>query len=138
MPISGEERARELLTHHTLRPGPSIVGHTIQQYEEQHTWIIDQTLILCTPPEYFCLKALLEQADRCVPFAQLAACLPEIFSSEDAEHKTATARMRHLMSSLRGKIWSLGMDIVSLRSVGYILLSNAQEASLPPSDEHAS
>ncbi len=120
MPISDEERVHEQVTQRTLRPGPSVPGHTLLQDEQRHTWIIDQMLILCTPPAYRCLKTLLEHPDRCVPFAHLMACL------EETEQHVATEQLRYLMSSLRGKIWTLGMDIVSVRGVGYLLLSKTE------------
>ena len=130
MPIDEEQ-----LDRHLLRTGPSLPGHTIQYDEGQRAWIIDQTLIACSEPEYHCLRLLLEQANRCVPFAQLAGYLPETEDTETAASERG--RMRHLMSSLRGKIWMLGIDIVSLRDVGYLLLLS-QEDAITYHDEQAS
>lgn len=121
MPFSGEEHI-SLAIGGTLCPGPLLLGHSIHQDEEHHTWIIDGTLITCTPQEYACLKELLEQAHRCVPFARLL----NAFSVEYAEIKTARGRMRQVLSSLRTKLWPLGIEIISLRDVGYMLQANAQ------------
>jgi hypothetical protein len=55
----GKEKERGQITS-TLRSGPIVPGHTIQYYEDQHAWVIDQTLIPCSESEYYCLKLLLE------------------------------------------------------------------------------
>lgn len=128
MAISDEERTQEPFTRSSLCSGPSVPGHTIQQDEERSTWVIDQILLPCTPPEYGCLRVLLEQIDRRVTFTHFAASLPELFSVEETAHAVAPVRLRHLMSSLRNKVWSVGMDLVSVRGVGYMLLSRAPDS----------
>lgn len=106
-----------------LHPGPGLPGHQVHYDEEHSTWVIDETLIVCTPLEYVCLKALLEQINHCVPFAQFE----EYFWEKYGEQKTVRLRMRHLMSKLRNKLWPLGLEIASLRNRGYILLLESKE-----------
>lgn len=122
MPTSEKERVPE-----AVYSGPALPGHTVQQDDLHHTWIIDQTLIPCTKHEYMCLKLLLEHANSCVSFAQLARCLPGIALNEGADQCLERVRVRHLMSGLRCKMWKVGMDIVSLRGLGYMLQLEMQE-----------
>jgi hypothetical protein len=105
-----------------LRPGPDLPGHSVQHYEDQHAWVIDQTLIPCTVAEYHCLKLLLERANRCVPFASFLS-MQEIFPTVSTDPKQERLRVAHMMSILRAKIWASGLDIVSVMNIGYILLS---------------
>ena len=119
-----------------LHSGPAVPGHIVQQDDQQSTWVIDRYLIVCTPPEYACLKLLLEHVDRGLSFAQLAASLPDDASSGD--EKQTRMRLAHLMSRLRNKIWPLGLDIVSLRGQGYSLLSGAQEETSQETSERRS
>ncbi len=126
MTDSGKGIERRRITS-TLRPGPLVPGHLIQCYEDQHAWVIDQTLIPCSESEYVCLQLLLEQANRCVPFEHFILRLQETaFTSSDAQ-KPARMRVAHLISSLRTKIWASNLDIVSVMNVGYILLSGSEE-----------
>jgi len=115
-----------------LHPGPSVAGHSIQYNKDKHAWIIDQTLVVCSLPEYRCLKLLLEHADRCVPFAHFVNHLQETPISDTALLKQEKLRVAHVMSNLRTKIWALGLDIASVMNVGYILLSDAQKDHEPP------
>ena len=115
-----------------LHPGPSVPGHSIQCDEGRHTWIIDQTLVMCSLSEYRCLRLLLEHADRCVSFARLGTLLQEASLSEEGMHRQEKMRLAHIMSNLRTKIWALGLDIVSVMNTGYMLLSDTQEISSPP------
>lgn len=117
-----------------LCQGPRIEGHHIQRDEEQHAYVIDQKLITCTPTEYRVLTLLLEQADRCVPFARLWAQCQDGPLIDAAQIKQARIRIIHLMSDLRIKIWVLGLDIVSVMNYGYILLSQTQELDVSPGD----
>lgn len=112
----------------TLRPGPIVPGHTVEYYEDQHAWVIDQTLIPCSEPEYHCLKLLLEQANRCVPFEHFIRSLQETALLATDAQKQARMRVAHLISNLRTKIWASGLDIVSVMNVGYILLSGSEES----------
>ncbi len=113
----------------TLRPGPVLPGHSLRHSEEQHTWVIDQVLIPCTAAEYHCLKLLLEQANRCVPFASFL-CMQEVFPPTSVDSKQERLRVAHMMSALRAKIWPLGFDIVSVWNTGYLLLSGLQTNAL--------
>ena len=113
-----------------VRPGPAVPGHRIQYDEEHHIWLIDQVLISCSVSEYQCLKLLLEGVNRCVPFAHLLVSLQETPCASSADSKQERMRIAHLMSTLRPKIWALGLDIVSVVNVGYLLLSGAQESSV--------
>ena len=122
MPISEEERVPEAVCS-----DPELPGHTVQQDDLHHTWIIDQTLIPCTKHEYVCLKLLLEHANSRVSFTQLARCLPGTALKEGADQRLERMRVRHLMSGLRSKLWKVGMDIVSLRGLGYMLQLEMQE-----------
>ncbi len=120
------------------RPGVPVVApvfpHTIQYNEQQHVWIIDQTLLSCSPTEYCCLKLLLEQVERCVPYAHFIAQFQEDSFADGQLQKQAKMKVAHLMSKLREKLWPLGLDIGSVMGIGYILLRSASAAS---SDEHA-
>lgn len=111
----------------TLQPGPTVSGHMIQSNEQLATWIIDQTLLACSPAGYRCLKLLLEQAERCVPYAHFIAQVQEASLAEARMQKQARMRVAHIMSNLRAKLWPLGLDIGSVMGVGYILL-RAEEA----------
>lgn len=112
----------------TLQPGPTVPGHTIQSNEQLATWIIDQTLLACSPTGYRCLKLLLEQAERCVPYAHFIAQVQEAPLVETRVQKQTRMRVAHIMSNLRAKLWPLGLDIGSVMGVGYILL-RAEEAA---------
>jgi DNA-binding response OmpR family regulator len=125
---SAEKETEQSRITSIVRPGPVVPGHTIQYYEDQHAWIIDQMLIPCSASEYLCLKLLLEQANRCVPFALFLRSLQETISSE--AQKPTRMRIAHVVSSLRAKIWASGLDIVSVMNVGYILLSEEPSTSL--------
>lgn len=118
-----------------LRPGPRIEGHSIQRDEEQKAYVIDQTLIACTPTEYQVLTLLLEQADRCVPFAQIWAQFQDGPLTDAAQRKQTRIRIIHLMSDLRAKIWALGLDIVAVMNYGYILLLRPQEPDGLPGNQ---
>ena len=107
-----------------LLPGPHVEGHSIQRDEEKYAFLIDQKLITCTPTEYRVLALLLEQAGRCVPYAQLGAQFQDEPLTDAAHLKQARIRIIHLMSDLRAKIWALGLDIVAVMNTGYILLSS--------------
>lgn len=124
----GKEQERGQRTR-MLRPGPTVPGHTIQADEEHHTWVIDQILIPCSEPEYRCLKLLLEQADRCVPFAHFLRSLQETALPSSEGQKQARMRIAHLVSNLRTKIWATGLDIASVMNVGYLLLSTVEKPS---------
>ena len=113
------------------RSGPDVPGHSIQYDEEQHTWIIDQMLLPCTPAEYHCLELLFEHANACVPFASFLKN-PTIFPTASADVKDAKQerlRVAYMMSKLRTRVWTFGFDIASVWNIGYILLSEAQERS---------
>ena len=120
-------------TNDALHPGPSVPGHTIQYNEQQHTWIIDQTLLPCSPTGYACLRLLLEQAERCVPYAHFIAQFQEAPLAEARAHKQARMKVAHVMSNLRAKLWPLGLDIGSVMGVGYILLR--EEEAVPSLEE---
>ncbi|MGH2506077.1 MAG: hypothetical protein ACRDHZ_01440 [Ktedonobacteraceae bacterium] len=107
--------------------GPSVAGHTVQRDENHHAFVIDQTLLPCTPTEYRVLALLLAQVDRCVPYAQLIACAQETPTRDAVLLKQARTRLMHLMSDLRAKIWVFGWDIVAVMQTGYILLSSRTE-----------
>ncbi len=123
-----EEKRREGATKRFCA-GPPIPGHQVQHDEVRRVWIIDQVLLLCSVAEYRCLNVLLESVDRCVPFAALVACLESAGSGAKQERM----RLAHIMSSLRPRLWPLGLDIGSVMTIGYILLSGTpgQTASEP-------
>jgi len=127
----GEERPDGQSTS-KICPGPVVPGHTLQYYEDQHAWVIDQVLLPCSAPEYHCLQLLLERANRCVPFAHFLICLQTTPTTEHANLKQERMRIAHLMSVLRTKIWPFGLDIASVMNIGYILLSEGQETPASP------
>ena len=106
-----------------LRPGPWIEGHTIQRDEEHKVYVIDQHVIACTPTEYRILTLLLEQADRCVPFAQLWAHGQDGPLTDAVQRKQIRTRIIHVISDVRAKMWASGLDIVAVMNYGYLLLS---------------
>ena len=110
-----------------LLPGPQVAGHSVQRDESQYMFLIDQNIIACTPTEYRLLALLLTQADRCVTYAQLIAQFQEELPTDAASLKQAKAKVIHLVSDVRLKIWSLGLEVVSVMGVGYILLSSGGE-----------
>ena len=110
-----------------LLPGPHVAGHHIQRDESQHTFLIDQKIIVCTPVEYRLLALLLSQADRCVPYAQLVAQFQEEPLTSAALLRQAKTKVIHLISDIRLKTWSLDLEIVNVMNVGYILLSSGTE-----------
>lgn len=139
-----EENQRD---RNSSMPGcqPALPGHSIQSYEEQHTWIIDQVLLPCTLAEYHCLELLFEHANACVPFVSFLSH-PKIFPTANADAKDAKQerlRVAYLMSKLRTKVWAFGFDIASVWNIGYMLLSESQkrpssEGSTFPPDNHSS
>ena len=109
----------------TLRAGPPVSGHTIQRDEDHHTFILDHRCIPCTPAQYRVLVLLLEHVGECVSYARLieqAQGYPAA-TSETVHTKQARIRLMHLVSDVRTKLWSLGLDIVAVMGTGYILLS---------------
>ena len=118
------EKTQEARLAGGLLPGPRVEGYSIQRDEGQHAFLIDQTLVHCTPTEYRILELLLEQADRCVSYAQLSAHVQGGPMTDPAQLKQAHTRITHLMSDLRAKIWALGLDIAAVMNTGYILLSS--------------
>lgn len=115
---------------HVLHPGPLLTGHRIQRDEEQHAWIIDRILVACSPLEDLCLQVLLENSGRVVPFEQLRERMPE----QSLSDQQVRMRLAHVMSSLRPKIWALGLDIVSVMGMGYLLWSQEREDDPSPED----
>ncbi len=115
-----------------LRPGPPIAGRSIQHDATRGCWVIDQILVVCTPPEDVCLRLLLEHSDRCVSFPQFAEALAE----QTPLDEPGKSRLQHTISNLRPKIWVTGMDILSLRGTGYLLLSQVQGETPPSAGTH--
>jgi DNA-binding response OmpR family regulator len=112
----------------SLLLGPHVAGHLVQRDEARHAFVIDQQLLLCTPMGYRVLMLLLEQVDRCVPYAQLFARCQDTPSSETVLLRQTRMRMVHLISDLRPKIWVFNWDIVAVMGTGYMLLSSQPEA----------
>jgi DNA-binding response OmpR family regulator len=129
-----EETLPATISDHLI-PEPSLAGHSIQRDERQHAFLIDQHLIACTPTEYRLLALLLEQADRCVLFAQLIAQFQEEPCMDAALLQRARNKLMHVISDLRAKVWASGLDIASVMGVGYILLSSQPEEMALPADE---
>lgn len=124
-----------MIRQRTLYPGPSVPGHSVQQDDTQHVWIIDQILIRCSPMEYGCFKVLLEQTDHLVPFSCFAGEVPQLLSDDVHERRLARQRIRHAISRLRIKIWPLGLDIGNVRAEGYLLISRLQEQTTGVTDD---
>lgn len=117
---------------HPFQPGPAVAGHRVQYDEDRHFWVIDELLIVCSVLQYHCLKMLLEEADRCVPFDRLLTGLPGSSpSSGGTAGRHARARLAHLVSRVRAKIWASGLEIVSVVNVGYLLRSGSPESPPP-------
>jgi DNA-binding winged helix-turn-helix (wHTH) protein len=122
------EKTQETRSAGGLLPGPRVEGYSIQRDEGQHAFLINQTLVHCTPTEYHILELLLEQADRCVSYAQLSAHVQGEPVTDPAHLTHTRTRIIHLMSDLRAKIWALGLDIAAVMNTGYILLSSRTHA----------
>lgn len=106
----------------TLLPGPHVAGYTVQRDEQRHTFVVDNTLIPCTPTEYRVLTLLLAHVNQYVPYAPLIACVQEGVTTDAALLKQARTRLIHLISDVRSKIWPLNWEIVAVMQTGYILL----------------
>jgi hypothetical protein len=130
MTDAGKGRTRSRISG-ALRPGPIVPGHTIQYAEDQHAWVIDQTLVLCSELEYHCLRVLFERANHCVPFEYFVIGLQGTSLPAAGDQKHARMRIAHLISHLRAKIWAFGLEIVSVMNVGYILLSESEKPETP-------
>lgn len=142
MAPSGEDtHSRRTHAPRQLRPGPCVANHRIQRDDDQHLLVIDHTILSCTPTEYRVLTLLLEQADRCVPYAHFMQRLsPGSPPTDAAQRKQARIRLMHLMSHLRSKVWVFGLDIVAVMNVGYLLLSSSEQepaSSLANTDQVA-
>ncbi len=109
-----------------LLPGPHVAGYSIQRDEKRHVYVIDQKLVTCSPIEYRILTLLLEQINHCVSFAQLWEQFQAGRLADAAQMKQARARLMHVVSRLRTKIWASGLDIVAVVDTGYMLLSHTQ------------
>lgn len=120
-------RSTEMPHLHRLLPGPALAGRRIQMDEQHHLLIIDEVVVRCTPTEYRILAVLLHQAERCVPYEQLLACLHQE-ERDPAFHRQARDKIIHVISDLRGKLWSFDLRIVAVLGVGYLLLSSSQES----------
>jgi DNA-binding response OmpR family regulator len=108
----------------TLVPGPSLPGHGVQWDERYHVLYIDQTLIPCTPTEFRVLTLLLTKHEQRVSSQQLIAQFEEEGEQDTLLARAAREKLSRLISSLRPKIWTCGLDIVSLTGYGYMLFSH--------------
>ena len=113
--------------HVGMLPGPEVAGHRIQRDEQGAAFLIDQNMVYCSRIEYKLLLLLLENADRHVRYAQLVRCMDDLLSTDPRMLKQARNRLMHHMSELRNKIWAAGLDIASVMTIGYILLSTHEE-----------
>lgn len=111
----------------TLLPGPHVDGYAVQRDEQHHAFVVNHTLISCTPAEYRVLALLLDHVNRSVPYALLLACVQSVPPTEAALFKQAHMRLIHLISDVRSKIWPLDWEIVAIMHTGYILLSLPEE-----------
>jgi len=109
--------------------GPLVPGHHIQHNARAGTFFIDQTLISCTPAQYRVLLALLEQAERCLSYAQFIACMDGGPHPDAASFRLAKDRLMHQISRLRAKLWTHGLDIACVIGVGYLLLRTEDHQS---------
>jgi DNA-binding response OmpR family regulator len=107
-----------------LVQGPSLPGHAVQWDERYGVLYIDQTLIPCTPTEFRVLKLLLLQNERRVSSQELIAQFDEQTLEDAVLARAARSKLARLMSSLRAKIWTCGLDIVSLMGYGYMLVNH--------------
>lgn len=105
-----------------LLDGPPLPGYRIQHNSRAGTFLIDQTLLPCTPIQYRLLLCLLERAERCVFYAHLMARMDGGPPTDAAGFRLAKDRLMHQISSLRAKLWAHGLDIACVMGVGYLLL----------------
>lgn len=107
-----------------LVAGPDLAGHQVQWDKQYGVLYIDQTLISCTPTEFRLLKLLLEQHEQCVPTALLIRQFGDAALPDAALARETKSKLYRLMTSIRAKIWTCGLDVVSVMGRGYMLISD--------------
>ena len=115
-------------------PGPVIAGSQAQRNEADHTLVINQRMIRCTPEEYRLLLRLMEEYERPVGFDELIAQFQDTSRMDWACLRDAKRKLVHILSDLRSKLWPTDFTIVQVTDVGYMLLPQSKLWSLRRAD----
>lgn len=115
-------------------PGPVIAGYQIQRNEANHTLVINQRMIRCTPEEYRLLLRLMEEYERPVGFDELIAQCQDASHTDRAFLRGAKRKLVRTLSDLRSKLWPTDFAIVQVMDVGYMLLPQSKLWSLRHAD----
>src|SRR5579883_676356 len=115
-------------------PGPVIAGYHTQRNEANHTLVINQRMIRCTPEEYRLLLRLMEEYERPVGFDELIAQFQDTSRMDWACLRDAKRKLMHILSDLRSKLWPTDFTIVPVTEVRYMLLPQSKLWSLRRAD----
>ncbi len=114
-----EKRAgRKKLALQPPVPGPHIEGHSIAHCDTTCTIIVDNILLTFSPTDYrltFLLLQAMEQKREFVPFSELAQCF-------DSQQGNLRRRLYQHIYEIKPRLWQFGLDIISLREMGYVLV----------------
>jgi DNA-binding response OmpR family regulator len=115
-------------------PGPVIAGSQTQRNEADHTLVIHQRMIRCTPEEYRLLLRLMEEYERPVGFDELIAQCQDASQMDQVLLRGAKRKLVRTLSDLRSKLWPTDFAIVQVMDVGYMLLPQSKLWSLRHAD----
>ena len=115
-------------------PGPAIAGYQILRNEANHTLVINQRMIRCTPEEYCLLLRLMEEYERPVVFDELIAQFQDASHTDQALLRGAKRKLVCTLSDLHSKLWPTELAIVQVMDVGYMLLPQSKLWSLRHAD----
>lgn len=99
-------------------PGPHIEGHSIAHCDATCTIIVDNILLNFSSTDYritLLLLQAMEQKRELAPFAELYQCL-------DSRQGNLRRRLYQHIYEIKPKVWQFGLDIISMREVGYVLV----------------
>jgi hypothetical protein len=99
-------------------PGPHIEGHSVAHCDATCTIILDNILLASSPTDYRLTLLLLQavaEKRKFVPFEELIQCF-------DSRQGNLRRRLYQHIYEIKPRLWQFGLDIISLREMGYVLV----------------
>ena len=99
-------------------PGPHIEGHSVAHCDATCTIILDNILLASSPTDYRLTLLLLQavaEKRKFVPFEELIQCF-------DSRQGNLRRRLYQHIHEIKPRLWQFGLDIISLREMGYVLV----------------